>query len=344
MQQGEYTSAAYYGYHPQWDGQADDWATTMAWQGQNDQTQEEAVGFAGDQSWQAESTDPNAYSGYGTIGAALTLASGSTPGSDGGEYRYDNPSGYEDQPGGFNSDGYGYEYAATAATIADQQDWSQDYQSKSWSTLEAGAESHAEPQSETYKRFAQQAPAAEYGGAATYDGASGWDKWSSDWGTVESGPGSISAGEASQASASPDAQSWIGAYSPGYEYDGATAFDQSPAYYNYNENASHSGEYTQEWASWPTRGGTNGTELHASSASTSSGTDTKAAGPVTTSESSSRGWSWSVNEYGQRVSRDWVEYWDESAQATYFYNTITGEVSSTHTPEQTIQTVSRSHA
>lgn len=38
------------------------------------------------------------------------------------------------------------------------------------------------------------------------------------------------------------------------------------------------------------------------------------------------GESWTYNEYGQRVWGDWVEYFDESAQATYFYNTVTGEV------------------
>lgn len=38
------------------------------------------------------------------------------------------------------------------------------------------------------------------------------------------------------------------------------------------------------------------------------------------------GESWTYNEYGQRVWRDWVEYFDESAQAAYFYNTVTGEV------------------
>lgn len=35
---------------------------------------------------------------------------------------------------------------------------------------------------------------------------------------------------------------------------------------------------------------------------------------------------WSINEYGQRASGDWVEYWDDSAQGAYFYNTVTGEV------------------
>ena len=38
------------------------------------------------------------------------------------------------------------------------------------------------------------------------------------------------------------------------------------------------------------------------------------------------GKSWYYNEYGQRVCGDWVEYFDESAQATYFYNAATGEV------------------
>lgn len=38
---------------------------------------------------------------------------------------------------------------------------------------------------------------------------------------------------------------------------------------------------------------------------------------------------WSVNEYGQRVAGDWVEYWDDAAQAAYFYNTASGEVSDT---------------
>ncbi|CAN0261793.1 unnamed protein product, partial [Ectocarpus sp. 8 AP-2014] len=36
---------------------------------------------------------------------------------------------------------------------------------------------------------------------------------------------------------------------------------------------------------------------------------------------------WSVNEYGQRVAGDWVEYWDDAAQAAYFYNTASGEAS-----------------
>lgn len=40
----------------------------------------------------------------------------------------------------------------------------------------------------------------------------------------------------------------------------------------------------------------------------------------------SSGRPWSVNEFGQRVSGDWVEYYDESAQAAYYYNTISGEV------------------
>lgn len=38
---------------------------------------------------------------------------------------------------------------------------------------------------------------------------------------------------------------------------------------------------------------------------------------------------WSVNEYGQRVAGDWVEYWDDAAQAAYFYNTASGEASYT---------------
>ncbi|CAM9378456.1 unnamed protein product, partial [Ectocarpus sp. 4 AP-2014] len=38
---------------------------------------------------------------------------------------------------------------------------------------------------------------------------------------------------------------------------------------------------------------------------------------------------WSVNEYGQRVAGDWVEYWDDAAQAAYFYNTASGEASDT---------------
>lgn len=46
---------------------------------------------------------------------------------------------------------------------------------------------------------------------------------------------------------------------------------------------------------------------------------------VGTANSSGR--PWSVNEFGQRVCGDWVEFWDESAQAAYFYNTATGEVS-----------------
>ncbi|CAM9781123.1 unnamed protein product [Scytosiphon promiscuus] len=44
---------------------------------------------------------------------------------------------------------------------------------------------------------------------------------------------------------------------------------------------------------------------------------------------------WSVNEFGQRVAGDWVEYWDDAAQAAYFYNTATGEARASWTEPAT---------
>lgn len=89
---------------------------------------------------------------------------------------------------------------------------------------------------------------------------------------------------------------------------------------------------TPETADAPTtaNGGEETSASNAFAGGGGGGSDVSLTGGGDTAETPPSGGSssrpWSVNEFGQRVSGDWVEYYDESAQAAYFYNTASGEV------------------
>lgn len=116
------------------------------------------------------------------------------------------------------------------------------------------------------------------------------------------------------------------------DYGGATVFPSS--------TTDHHTQNASEWTGWATpqpadpndrtatHGGIDG-RISTSTPGSSGGSGGNGMSGGGTGSSSGGRRPWSVNEFGQRVCGDWVEYWDESAQAAYFYNTGTGEVSQT---------------
>lgn len=197
---------------------------------------------------------------------------------------------------------------------------------------------------------------ADYGGAESYDGAAAsgyYPEWT---------PGTSDAPD--QSGSTGASEGWGGA--TGYDYNGggwgeggewavagvaetpqewSSSGPDTAGYYGYDARGAasmgrkiSSTGWDEGWATPETSvataesglfadggdggGGVRGTDT--ADASSNGGNDTAGTAP---SGGSSSGRPWSVNEFGQRVAGDWVEYYDESAQAAYFYNTASGEAS-----------------
>lgn len=301
-------SSGYYGYFPDWNGSAGDW------------TQEQQQAYGG---------NVNGYSGAGWEGGWAEVAGAKEGGAElwAVDPQHDPHSAYNQGSYSYSTEYEGYDYPGNEHGY---QDWQQqEQQQQGW----------VQPWSaDAYENgyYANQAPYAStgeaYGGAASYDGAAcAPSEWSPD--TAHNSNSSAADGGnqekwAALSAATP--QDWSGSTAETtdyYDYDGAAAFEAATnqAIVNVGKAAGDAAD----WEGWGTPGTASGTDGYASTSTSAGGgagdtrgTDGRMSGEAT----SSSGRPWSVNEYGQRVCGDWVEYWDESAQAAYFYNTATGEV------------------
>lgn len=343
-----YNSNGYYGYFPDWDGSGgggaeDYWGATEKqqqhhtldqWAGTTPQQQQ--LGGGGDgsydtaaerQLWAIDPLNPAAYGpGASAESPAVDFYSGSytVENSSGGQY-------YE--YGGYGAPEMGGTYEYSYQNLSKEQDQQQQvWDGQQWSYPKA-TENDNEPQV-----LYNEETLTEYSGAAAYGDTgtdAGW--WDADGQQQQQqqqkqhGQQPNQQQQLQQWSDSSDDAFAIGGEAEGY-YDGAETLDQvNTEYFSSGAGVrvdagvdiiTGVGAAT-DWGGWATPDGQNdAVELY--TASLSSGTG--GAGGTRGTTGSSSGRPWSVNEYGQRVSGDWVEYWDESAQAAYFYNTVTGEV------------------
>lgn len=268
---------------------------------------------------------------------ALWAVDQPSPASDPNSYY----SGHEtyDYPG---SEYYGYTPTTTGSDSAYQQDWQGDQQAgwvQNWSP-EANQQWYDPNQSPS------QLSSADYCGAESYDGAAASDYYYPEWtpDTPVTPKWAVTGvGETSQewSSSGPDTAGYYGYGAAG----GAESMGPNIANMGWDEgwatpeiaeapaastsapaaSTSGNGDFS---ASSIFAGGGDGGGGGARGADTA---DVSSAGGNNTTETPPSGGSsgrpWSVNEFGQRVAGDWVEYYDESAQAAYFYNTASGEAS-----------------
>eukprot|EP00903_Cladosiphon_okamuranus_P017045 g15710.t1 len=255
---------------------------------------------------------------------------------------------------------YGYHTTTGGGENAYQQDWQSDHQQQagwvqSWSP-DASQQWYDPSQSPS------QVSSADYGGAESYDGAAASDyhypEWTSGtpvtpdqssstgasngWGDATSygyggsgGGGGEEIGEWAVAVAAETPQEWD---SSGLEAAGYYGYDAAGGAEPTGAKVANTG-WDEGWATAETAETTAASGLFAGGGNGSGGgvtgndtADMSSVGGNSMVETppsggSSSGRSWSVNEYGQRVAGDWVEYYDESAQAVYFYNTVSGEAS-----------------
>lgn len=259
-----------------------------------------------------------------------------------------------DYPG---SEYYGYNTTNSGSESAYQQDYWQG------GDQQAGWVQHWSPEANQQWYDQSQSPSqlssADYGGAESYDGAavsdysypertpgtpvtpdqSGGTGTSEGWGGATGYGGGGGGGEWAVTGVAETPQEWSsgGPDSAGYYgYDaagGAGTMGPKIANKTWDEgwatpetaeataaSASGNGEFS---ASGSSGGGARGPDT-AEVSSAGGGNNTA---ETTASGGSSSGRPWSMNEFGQRVSGDWVEYYDESAQAAYYYNTVSGEAS-----------------
>lgn len=291
---------------------------------------------------------------------ALWAVEAPSPSADPNSYY----AGYEtyDYPG---SEYYGYNTSG-GSEGALQQDWQGDQQAgwlQHWSP-ESNQQWYDQSQSPSQLSSADYGGAESYDGAAATDYYPEWtpetpvtpDQSSSTgaskgWGEATGygysgdggGGGGGEAGEWAVAGVAETPQEWSssGPDTAEYGYDaaggggssglrvGTAGWDEGWATPETAETAETSASDNKDFsASNVLNGGGDGGGGGVRGTSTA---DMSSTGGNNTAESTPSGGSssrpWSVNEFGQRVAGDWVEYYDESAQAAYFYNTASGEVS-----------------
>lgn len=292
-------------------------------------------------------------------------ASPGQQGGEGALWAVDQPSPVAD-PNSYYSgyDTYDYPGSEYYGTSGPESAYQQDYWQGG--DQQAGWVQHWSPEANQQLYDQSQSPlqlsSADYGGAESYDGAAASDYSYPEWspGTPvtpdQSGGAGASngwgdgagydyggggGGEWAVAGVAETSQEWNsgGPDAAGYYgYDAAGGAESMGA--SMAKNAWDEGWATPETAEATTASASSNGGFSASSGGDGSGwgargadtVDVSSAGGNKTAETtpsagSSSGRPWSVNEFGQRVAGDWVEYYDESAQAAYFYNTVSGEAS-----------------
>lgn len=307
----EFGKSDYYGYYPGWDEQAGS-QTYIDDQGSSAFNATERPGLL-------QSVDHNAQwsEGPGVTASPQPYLAHDTKYQSNDVNSWGNGESYVDQ-GDFVATGYGD--PVTAGRTAGFEGRTQEHESQ---------QHHHHHQQQQYdQQYSLQQTwfndqmASDYSEATYFSDEQAWDQAYSSAKVVDAREGSGSDGQALQAcwGVNPEAgqeQAWVGPYLPEYEYQGATA-------YTFGDSES-SGEDAPEWGAWV---GLNGACGYGSlDGSDAGGSEAASNGTGSnTMHGADMGQTWSFNEYGQRISGDWVEYWDESAQAAYFYNSVTGEV------------------
>lgn len=327
--------SGYYGYFPDWDGQSNTWGMTETAAGAGTELAENAS--TGQQQWPTEYSAEEEYSYYGGADSYY-----------GGQYDYSTGGAAGETPpttGDYYSQGgYPQEQQYTEAVKgSDVTEYSGAWAGEQYGE---GAYGGAAPYDTVWDGAAggqqQLTPTAHDGSSSSphhyddsNDGVSQYHDWNySD--THDSGTPNQMLADGTITTRSAEGGEFEPRLSYG-AYEGAEAYDHnqaspdasylSPTYENNNAS-----DWPQGWTG-PGSGSNdvvdvaaNGNAMFGSEAAAGDarGTDSGSLSAGTAGTSSGR--QWSVNEYGQRCCGDWVEYWDENAQAGYFYNTVTGEV------------------
>lgn len=324
-----HNTGEYYGYFPGWESQANDWGTTATAGG-------ELTAYTSNTQQQGSMESPAQYD-YSYYGTDLTHYI---------NYDYNNARAAVGTP------------PIAGDHFLQQEDPQQQFEAtqdpdKSWCT--------EQPIVSTANDAGKHG--GEYGGATAYD--KGWEAVEQPYSSDGNNPyyypqqdGSYSDPTTSDqmladGSITTESSTAEGGQE-GYDYEGATIFDQpnqtggtsdtagwewtAPESHNSDDHSTLgtgtnngppwsvneydqkvNGEWMEYWDESAQAGYSSGTRTAGGTRGVNGETDTSMTG-------TSSGPSWSVNEYDQRFNGDWVEYWDESAQAGYFYNIVTGEV------------------
>ena len=328
--------SGYYGYFPDWDSQSNAWGMTETAVDAGTELAENTS--TGQQQWPTEHSAQEDYSYYyggansyygGQCDYGTGAAVGETPPTTSDYYSQGGYPQQQQYPGATQGlDETGYSSAWAGEQYGDGEYGGAAPYDTVWDAAAGGQQ--------------QLIPAANDGSSGSphyYDDSNDGVSQHYDWNynnTHDSGTPSHMLADGTITTASTGGGELEPQLSHG-TYEGAATFDHNHAildasYLSPTSENNNGSDWPQGWTA-PGSGNNDVVDPAASgdtvfgseaAADNARGTDSRSTSGGTAGTSSGR--PWSVNEYGQRCCGDWVEYWDENAQAGYFYNTVTGEV------------------